>query len=180
MPDVSPGLGVKTMVRRDFAKALGNREEISITVTGRRTGRKVRFPVWFVVEGETMWLLPLHGSRTQWYRNILAQPVITVSAGRQQLATSAKSREGKQTVQRTVDRFRKKYTAALVARYYDHSDAVVEVPIGSDAQQDDQRPARRKGAGAAPRGRRTAARSARRPVRKGRAASPRRSRRRGA
>jgi deazaflavin-dependent oxidoreductase (nitroreductase family) len=169
------------MAQADFAKALGDREEISITVTGRRTGRKVRFPVWFVVDGETMWLLPLHGSRTQWYRNVLADPVITVSAGRQQLTARAKVRQGKQTVQRTVDQFRKKYTAALVARYYDHSDAVVEVPLRSDVPRGDQRPARRKRTGGAPRTRRMAARSAsRRTTRNVRAAAPKRSRRRGA
>ncbi|GEM_PF-336282 len=178
-PDASRGLGVNTMAQADFAKALGDREEISITVTGRRTGRRVRFPVWFVVDGETMWLLPLHGSRTQWYRNVLAHPVITVSAGRQQLTARAKVRQEKRTVQRTVDQFRKKYTAALVARYYDHSDAVVEVPIRSDVPRGDRRPARRKRTGAAPRRRRMAARSASpRTTRTVRAAAPKRSRRR--
>jgi len=117
------------MAQAEFVKALRGREEISITVKGRRSGREVRLPVWFTLEGKTLWLLPMHGARTQWYRNVLADRMITVRAGRQALAVVVRPRRARTAVRRVVDQFRTKYSAELVARYYDHSDAVVEVPL---------------------------------------------------
>ncbi|HYM91347.1 MAG TPA: nitroreductase/quinone reductase family protein, partial [bacterium] len=117
------------MAQAEFVKALRDREEISITVKGRRSGREVRLPVWFTLEGKTLWLLPMHGARTQWYRNVLADRMNTERAGRHALAVVAHPRRARTAVRRVVEQFRKKYSAELVARYYDHSDAVVEVPL---------------------------------------------------
>src|SRR2546428_484095 len=77
------------MVQADFANALRDREEIKITVKGRRSGREVTLPVWFALEGKTLWLLPLHGSRTQWLRNVLADPTLTLRAGGRAVAPRA-------------------------------------------------------------------------------------------
>jgi len=120
----------------DFLNALRDREEISITVKGRRTGREARLPVWFVLQGRTIWLLPLHGSRTQWCRNVLVDPLITLKAGRQALKAKGLPRRAQRTVQRTMGQFRKKYSAELVARYDDHSDVVIEVPIHARGSRD--------------------------------------------
>lgn len=118
------------MTQADFIRALQDRKEISITVKGRRSGREVTLPVWFAREGNTLWLLPLHGSRTQWYRNVLADHAVTVRAGRRALTVAARSRRERTAIQRVLDRFRKKYGTEDVARYYDHSDVVVELPVG--------------------------------------------------
>ena len=58
------------MAEDDFAHALKRRRQISITVTGRRTGRAVTIPVWFVADDHALWLLPVYGSKTQWYQNL--------------------------------------------------------------------------------------------------------------
>ena len=76
------------MAQPDFTKALRDREEITITVKGRRSGRDIKLPVWFTLDGKTLWLLPVHGSRTQWFRNVLVDPTITVRAGRQALTAA--------------------------------------------------------------------------------------------
>ncbi len=47
--------------------------EINITVTGRKSGRAITIPVWFVLEGENLYLLPVLGADTQWYKNVLQQ-----------------------------------------------------------------------------------------------------------
>ncbi len=119
------------MVQADFAKALRDRKEIRITVKGRSSGREVTLPVWFALEGKTLWLLPLHGSRTQWFRNVLADPTLTLRAGRQALTAMARPRRARTAVERVLEQFRKKYSGKLVAQYYDHSDVVVDVPIGA-------------------------------------------------
>lgn len=128
------------MTQADFTKALQDRNEISITVKGRRSGREVTLPVWFAREGSTVWLLPLHGSRTQCYRNVLADPTITVHAGRHALSVAGRPRTDRTVVQRVLDQFRQKYGTGDVARYYDHSDAVVELSVGAGNDPGTRRP----------------------------------------
>jgi hypothetical protein len=124
----------------DFMTALQDRKEISITVKVRRSGREVTLPVWFTREGSTVWLLPLHGSHTQWYRNVLADPTIIVRAGGRELSAGGRPRTDRTAVQRVLDQFRQKYGTGDVARYYDHSDAVVELPVGAGIDPGTRRP----------------------------------------
>ena len=132
------------MAQADFTKALQDREEITITVKGRRSGRDIKLPVWFALEGKTLWLLPVQGSRTQWFRNVLADPTITQRAGRQALTEAGRPSRTRSVVRRVVEQFRKKYTAKLVAQYYDRTDVVVDVPIDAGAGR--SRPRKRRAA----------------------------------
>ena len=68
------------MAEDALTQALKKRRQISITVIGRRTGRSITIPVWFVFEENTLWLLPVSGSRTQWYRNLKKNRAITIQA----------------------------------------------------------------------------------------------------
>ena len=54
--------------------------QVKISVVGRKSGRTISIPVWFVVEGENLYLLPVQGSDTQWYRNVLKNPSIRIDA----------------------------------------------------------------------------------------------------
>jgi len=67
--------------RNDTLKdRLSRSREITITVTGRKSGRAISIPVWFVWEDEKLYLLPVHGSDTQWYKNVLQNPTIRIDA----------------------------------------------------------------------------------------------------
>src|ERR1700741_4929011 len=59
---------------------LSRYREIKISVTGRNSGRTISIPVWFVVEEEKLYLLPVEGSDTQWYKNVLKDPSIQIDA----------------------------------------------------------------------------------------------------
>jgi hypothetical protein len=48
-------------------------------VIGRKSGRTISIPVWFVLEGEKLYLLPVQGSNTQWYKNVLRNPQIALA-----------------------------------------------------------------------------------------------------
>ena len=50
--------------------------QIKLSVAGRKSGKSITNPVWFVAEGDTLYLLPVHGSDTQWYQNLLRNPKI--------------------------------------------------------------------------------------------------------
>lgn len=69
-------------VQSDSVKdQLARNNEITITVTGRKSGHKSSRPVWFVLEGDDLHLLPVEGSDTQWYQNVLKNPNIGIEAG---------------------------------------------------------------------------------------------------
>ena len=64
-----------------FIRALTKVRQIKISVFGRNSGLTITLPVWFVHEDDTLWLLPVHGSKTQWYQNLLKNPTITIKVG---------------------------------------------------------------------------------------------------
>ncbi len=67
-------------------KALDSSVELQITVTGRKSGRDFSTPVWFVREGKTVFLMPVRGSKNQWYKNVLKSKRIGISSGKVSLA----------------------------------------------------------------------------------------------
>lgn len=40
--------------------------EIDLTVAGRRSGRASTRPVWFVRDGNNLWLVPVFGTDSEW------------------------------------------------------------------------------------------------------------------
>jgi hypothetical protein len=117
------------MATAEFKKALASTRELEITVTGRTSGRKISIPVWFVYEGDTLSLLPVKGSDSDWYKNILRTPTITLSARGTGMAVNAKPTTDPHQVRGIVDRFRAKYGAVDVQRYYSKFDAAVDVSL---------------------------------------------------
>jgi len=103
---------------------LSRSNEIKITVTGRKSGRPISNPVWFVLDGDTLYLLPVTGSDTQWYKNVLADPTIRIEAGGVQRELKAVPITRAAEVEAVVEKFRKKY-AADVKKYYSKFDVAV-------------------------------------------------------
>jgi hypothetical protein len=117
------------MGSQEFEKVLEGVREVDITVTGRRTGRQVTLPVWFVHEDQAIYLLPVRGPRADWYRNLVKNPMIG-------LDIEGTEHQGRVTpitdparVNEIVDRFRAKYGSRDVADYYPSPEVAVEVPI---------------------------------------------------
>ena len=116
------------MTFADFEKALDSTNEIALTTTHRRSGREISHPVWFVREGETLYLLPMTGSDTHWYKNVLKMPMIRLAAGGTQHSARATPVTDPTKVQEVVENFRAKYGAGNVKAYYPKLDVAVEVP----------------------------------------------------
>jgi len=64
----------------DLKQRLASYHQIKLSVIGRKSGRTISILVWFVVEGEKLYLLPVQGSDTQWYKNVLKNPSIRIEA----------------------------------------------------------------------------------------------------
>ena len=89
-------------------KVLVVSQELTITVNGRRSGRERSTPVWFVREEKTVFLLPVIGSRSQWYKNVEKSKRIRISSGKVSLELAAKLVEDATRVGSIADKFRKK------------------------------------------------------------------------
>jgi hypothetical protein len=113
----------------DFEKALDTTKELELTTTGQRSGREISRPVWFVREGETLSLLPLRGSDTHWYRDVLKTPMIRLAAGGTQHSAGATPVTDPARVHDVVESFRAKYGAGNVKANYPKVDVAIEVPL---------------------------------------------------
>ncbi len=102
--------------------------EIDLTVSGRKSGRAITNPVWFVFEEDKLYLLPVKGSDTQWYKNLLANPNIKIDARGSEADLKAIAITEPKQVSSVVDKFRAKY-AGDVKKYYSKFDVAVVAEI---------------------------------------------------
>jgi deazaflavin-dependent oxidoreductase (nitroreductase family) len=98
---------------------------IKITVTGRKSGRLISIPVWFVFEDDKLYLLPVQGSDTQWYKNVLKKPLIRIDARGAEAELKVRPIRDAKQVSAVVEKFREKYGAKDVKKYYSKFDVAV-------------------------------------------------------
>jgi hypothetical protein len=112
---------------------LSRYREITITVTGRKSGRSISIPVWFVAEDvagnvagkDNLYLLPVQGSDTQWYKNVLKRPVMKIDARGAEAEVKVVLLTDAAQVSSVVEKFRAKYGAKDVKKYYSKFDVAV-------------------------------------------------------
>ena len=112
----------------DLKDRLLRYREIKISVIGRKSGRTISIPVWFVADDENLYLLPVQGSDTQWYKNVLKNPSIGIDARGAEAELKAVPTADPQQVSSVVEKFRGKY-GAVVKKYYFKFDVAVLVPM---------------------------------------------------
>lgn len=86
-------------------------------------------PVWFVQDGNKLYLLPVTGSDSEWYKNLLTNAEITLAANGSKLSAKAKPIKDPKKVREIVEKFRAKHGAGEVKKYYSKFDVAVEVPL---------------------------------------------------
>jgi deazaflavin-dependent oxidoreductase (nitroreductase family) len=104
---------------------LSRSSEINITVTGRKSGRAISNPIWFVLDENKLYLLPVQGTDTQWYKNVLKNPSIRIDASGAQGEFQAVPITDDARVSHVVEKFREKYGAGDVKKYYSKLDVAV-------------------------------------------------------
>ena len=117
------------MKNDDLKDRLSRYREIKLSVTGRKTGKTISIPVWFVLEGDKLYLLPVQGSDTQWYKNVLKNPLIRIDARGAQAEFRAQPITDGQMVKSVIEKFRARYGVGDVKKYYSKFDVAVVVPI---------------------------------------------------
>jgi deazaflavin-dependent oxidoreductase (nitroreductase family) len=104
---------------------LSRYREINLSVTGRKSGRKISQPVWFVWDGDELYLLPVRGSDTQWYKNVLKHASIQVEVRGADAEFQASPITDKGRISAVIEKFRTKYGASDVKKYYSKFDVAV-------------------------------------------------------
>ena len=117
----------------DIKARLARSQEIKISVIGRKSGRTISNPVWFVLDGDQLYLLPVKGSNTQWYKNVLKNPSLQIGAGGASAEFKAAPITDARQVASVVEKFRAKYGAGDVKKYYSKFDVAVSGQIESTA-----------------------------------------------
>ena len=115
------------MSKADVYQKLDRAYEITLSVKGRKSGRYIPRPVWFVHEGNTVYLLPVQGSDTNWYKNILIDPTLKISINNEEISVRGKPITDSSRVNDNVSKFKSKYSEGEVKKYYTNFDVAVEV-----------------------------------------------------
>jgi hypothetical protein len=117
------------MSSSDFGRVFDSSVELQITVKGPKTGREYSTPVWFVREGKTIFLLPVKGSKSHWYKNVLRTRKIKISSGKLSYDLTPRILTDSSRVASVIDKFRKKHGPGDVKKYYAVHDAALELTI---------------------------------------------------
>jgi len=113
------------MKNSDLKERLARYREIKLSVTGRKSGKTISVPVWFVQDGEKLYLLPVNGSDTQWYKNVLQNPSMRIDARGAETEFRAVPITEANAVKAVIEKFREKYGAGDVKKYYSKFDVAV-------------------------------------------------------
>lgn len=112
--------------RKDaLGDSLSRSREINISVTGRKSGRLISIPVWFVLDANKLYLLPVQGSDTQWYKNVVEKPSIRIDARGAEAELHVVPITDAAQVSSVVEKFRAKYGASDVKKYYSKFDVAI-------------------------------------------------------
>jgi deazaflavin-dependent oxidoreductase (nitroreductase family) len=117
--------------KNSLEDSLSRSSEINLSVTGRKSGRTITIPVWFVSENENLYLVPVQGSDTQWYKNVQKNPTIQVRAGSAKAELKAVPITKAAQVSPVIEKFRAKYGAGDVKKYYSKLDVAIVAQLQS-------------------------------------------------
>jgi len=113
---------------KNFIETLKGKSEFEITVKGRRTKKAHLTTVWFVHEGSKIYLLPVRGSDTNWYKNVLKDPNVTLTVDGRSLQVKAEPITKPDRVKRVIELFAEKYGGiSEIRRWYSKLDVAVEI-----------------------------------------------------
>jgi hypothetical protein len=113
----------------ELKSALQDANEVDLTVTGRKSGNQSTRPIWFVLEGDKLLLLPVGGTNSGWFRNIQKTPTVGLRADGAEYQADAETTEDPAAVEHAAEVFGEKYGADKVKAYYPNLNAAVEVPL---------------------------------------------------
>ena len=108
-----------------FLESLKSMREVELSV--KRSGKWTTRPVWFVEDAATVFLLPMYGTDTKWYKYAAANPEIELSVRDKRVRGVAKRVLNEQELAGVIERFQTKY--GDLKRYYKKIDVAIAVRV---------------------------------------------------
>lgn len=108
-------------------EALKKNEEIKITFIGRKSKRKISTPVWYVFENNSILLLPVSGSKTNWLKNVATNPQIEIEVDGFKLLGKCEILTNVKDVEYVITKFKEKYGEEEIKKWYSGFDVAVRV-----------------------------------------------------
>lgn len=80
-------------------------QEILITFVGAKTGKKFTVTVWFARNGEKkLYLLPVGGTRSKWYTNVLKNPMLELEASGEHAILEARPTQDRRMIEEIMQK----------------------------------------------------------------------------
>jgi len=122
-------LGDPKLKSDSLLTALKKDKEIELIVTGRKSGKPIPRPVWFVLRGTELLLLPVTGTDSQWYKNVLRNSQVKLRASQQTFEGRLHAITQKKQVDEVIELFKGKYGSSDIKRYYPNPNAAAVMQL---------------------------------------------------
>ncbi len=103
--------------------------EIELTVKGRRSGKPLPRPVWFVLRETELLLLPVTGADSQWYKNVLRNPHVEIRTGQQVFKGKLRAITERKQVDKVIELFKVKYGPSDFKKYYPNATVAASLQL---------------------------------------------------
>jgi deazaflavin-dependent oxidoreductase (nitroreductase family) len=97
---------------------MADKKVLHLTTVGRRTGLPREIEIWFVVQGDRLYLFAETGEAAAWVKNIRCNPEVAVRIGERPISATAR------VLDREIDRELWDQVAAVAARKYGWGDGL--------------------------------------------------------
>jgi len=104
-------------------------KEIELTVTGRKSGKPLPRPVWFVLRGPELLLLPVTGTDSQWYKNFLRNPQVKLRSSQQSFNGKLRAITERKQVDEVIELFKGKYGPSDIKKYYPNPNVAASLQL---------------------------------------------------
>ena len=105
-------------VSADALRAVEDESTLELVTTGRRSGQERTVTIWFVRDGERLYVQSGKEGQTDWYRNVLANPAVTLRIGTLRLRGEAHGIDDAAETERVHTLFDQKYLRARVMGWF--------------------------------------------------------------
>lgn len=99
----------------DDVRAIEDESTVDLVTIGRKSGLERRATIWFVTDGERIYVQSGKDGGTDWYRNLARNPDVKLEFPGRILAGRARTVEDAEESRRVHELFRKKYWIARLA-----------------------------------------------------------------
>jgi deazaflavin-dependent oxidoreductase (nitroreductase family) len=110
--------GIARCADHDDVGAVANESTLEITTAGRTSGQARTATIWFVREGDHIYVQSGKEGQTDWYRNALKTPAVTLRIGTLMLRGRARPVDDAAEVARVHELFEHKYVSARVMGWF--------------------------------------------------------------